>query len=232
MQQVRKRRCKSVGSHTRTLYTPPPTPTPTLVAPPSGTLQVGLPRDKMLSSLCEFALMAPPEDGQPGALVQEGLLVSRSPPPGPGTGAGGSGGGGGSGGAGAAGGVLPPPSPALLYTLYCPQDILLGRLSGRNVAVLRALLLLVGRLAPVLGPAWLHVIDALNCLDRLLTSPYTVSEHDQVRGEAGSCRDCSRKGHAQLQSAFRHFSVWLGAGERGWEGQGAADVALHRLAAE
>ena len=44
---------------------------------PAGTLGVGVARDKLLSSLCEFTLMDPPEEGQPGLSAQEGLLVTR-----------------------------------------------------------------------------------------------------------------------------------------------------------
>ena len=52
------------------LFSPPPTPL-------AGTLGVGVARDKLLSSLCEFTLMDPPEEGQPGLSAQEGLLVTR-----------------------------------------------------------------------------------------------------------------------------------------------------------
>ncbi|KAG1662961.1 hypothetical protein FOA52_006714 [Chlamydomonas sp. UWO 241] len=80
----------------------------------------------------------------------------------------------------------PPGSPpALLYTTLYPGDAPLGghgsgvTLSTRNVATLKALFSSAHRLGPLLGDSWLYVVDVLNCLDRLLSSPHTTSENDQ-----------------------------------------------------
>ncbi len=130
----------------------------------AGMLNVGVARDKMLSSLCEFTLIDPPEDPQSGLSASEGLLVARP------------------------GGK----TAALLYTMnpdaVVPRESL-TRLTSRNVACLKALFHVAHRLSPVLPlTAWLHVVDVLNCLDRLLLSPYTTSEHDQVSSRGrGSC---------------------------------------------
>jgi hypothetical protein len=40
-------------------------------------LNVGPPRDKLLCSLCEFALMNPTEEVQAAGTTQDGLLVPR-----------------------------------------------------------------------------------------------------------------------------------------------------------
>ena len=65
------------------------------------------------------------------------------------------------------------------------------------MASLRALFNLAHRLNDALGSSWVYVIDVLNCLEKVLTSPYTSAEQHTVksgRGEGGGLgigRRCS-----------------------------------------
>ena len=49
-------------------------------------------------------------------------------------------------------------------------------LTARNVHALRTLFNVAHRLAPLLGPAWLLVLDNLNRLDAILHSPRTTTQ--------------------------------------------------------
>jgi len=164
----------------------------------AGLLQVELCRDSFLSALCEFTLTADVELAAATAAAaaagpSEDSRMARN--------------------------SITSSTPTLLYTTPdLPAREMLTTLSPRNLAALKSLFSLAHRLSDVLGRGWLAVMDVLNCLDRLLVSPYTTAQEQQPREgeEPPPTADWGGSGTA-ASAASRDLAVLAGAANQLFE---------------
>lgn len=126
-------------------------------------------RDAFISNLCDFTLMTPDDsaaaaaatvsgnDGSTRGGTASGLGTAALVPASPG-----------SAGPGGSGQV-----PLKTLMLESREG---ATLTTKNLNAMRTLFALVHRLSDLLGTSWIYVVDVLNCLDRILTSPKTTVE--------------------------------------------------------